>query len=152
MPKQIIFSKEEFEKIYYESDSLQEAANKLKMHYNTFRKYIKKFNLKIKNTPKIGLKYKLEDIFNGLYPQYPTSKLHKRLIKEGIKEHRCEKCKNTEWQGCSIPLELHHKNGNRTDHRLENLELLCPNCHAQTDTFKAKNISHIFIKDNLLED
>lgn len=85
MPKQIIFSKEEFEKIYYESDSLQEAANKLKMHYNTFRKYIKKFNLKIKNTPKIGLKYKLEDIFNGLYPQYPTSKLHKRLIKEGIK-------------------------------------------------------------------
>lgn len=38
-----------------------------------------------------------------------------------------------------IPLELHHKNGISNDHRLENLEMLCPNCHAFTDSYRGKN-------------
>lgn len=41
--------------------------------------------------------------------------------------------------GKPIVLELHHKNGNTHDHRLENLEILCPNCHSQTDNWKFKN-------------
>jgi predicted HNH restriction endonuclease len=49
------------------------------------------------------------------------------------------RCELTEWLGQPIPLELHHVNGERTDHRLENLQLLCPNCHALTDTYRARN-------------
>ncbi len=57
--------------------------------------------------------------------------LRLRLIKEGIKEARCEKCKLTEWVGEPIPLELDHINGDHWDSRLDNLQILCPNCHAQ---------------------
>ena len=39
-----------------------------------------------------------------------------------------------------IPLELHHRNGVRTDNSFDNLELLCPNGHAFTDNYRAKNI------------
>lgn len=70
---------------------------------------------------------------------YQTYKLAKRLIKEGLKERCCEKCKNTIWLGQPIPLELHHINGDRLDNRIENLQLLCPNCHAQTDNYRGKN-------------
>lgn len=66
--------------------------------------------------------------------------LKDRLIKEGIKERKCEKCGRTEWEGQSIPLQLHHINGNRTDNRLENLQVLCPNCHAQTDNFSGRKL------------
>lgn len=71
---------------------------------------------------------------------YRTSLIRPRLIKEGLKEHKCEICGNTTWQGKEIPLELHHINGINTDNRIENLQLLCPNCHALTDTFRGKNI------------
>ena len=53
--------------------------------------------------------------------------------------YKCFKCENKEWMGVSIPLELEHKNGNSEDNSLNNIELLCPNCHALTPTYKAKN-------------
>ena len=59
--------------------------------------------------------------------------MRKKLIEEGIKENKCEnpECGITDWHGKFLPLELHHINGNHYDNRLENLILLCPNCHAQ---------------------
>ncbi|SFQ39185.1 HNH endonuclease signature motif containing protein [Hymenobacter arizonensis] len=68
-----------------------------------------------------------------------TFRLRNRLILHGLKEHRCEQCKLAEWQGTLIPLELHHINGINNDHCLANLQLLCPNCHALTDTYRGKN-------------
>lgn len=69
-----------------------------------------------------------------------TDKLRKRLLKEGIKEHKCECCNNVVWMGYPIPLELHHVNGIKSDLRIDNLQMLCSNCHKQTDNFGAKNI------------
>ena len=68
-------------------------------------------------------------------------KLKNQLLKLGYKEHICEKCLGTEWFGEKIPLELHHINGNRFDNRIENIQFLCPNCHALTDNYRAKNMS-----------
>jgi Zn finger protein HypA/HybF involved in hydrogenase expression len=68
-----------------------------------------------------------------------ATKLKNRLIEEGLKEYRCERCKNTEWEGEPIPLQIHHVNGVHTDNRLENIQLLCPNCHSLTDTYAGKN-------------
>lgn len=90
-------------------------------------------------------KTKTEDLLveNSNYNSY---KLKKRLISEGYKEKRCECCGLTEWQGKEIPLELHHINGDNNDNRIENLEILCPNCHAQTDNYRGRNKSASFPK------
>lgn len=68
-----------------------------------------------------------------------SSKLRVRLLREGLFEYRCYSCELTEWMGKPIPLELEHINGVHRDNRIENLTLLCPNCHAQTDTYRGKN-------------
>ena len=68
-------------------------------------------------------------------PQRPTG----RLLAEGLKEPQCERCGLTEWQGQDLSLELHHVNGDGRDNRLENLMLLCPNCHSQTDSWGGRN-------------
>jgi 5-methylcytosine-specific restriction endonuclease McrA len=81
---------------------------------------------------------KLEDILTIQSP-YQSSKLKNRLIAAGYKHARCEACGLTEWNGLPIPLELHHINGDSTDNRIENLRILCPNCHAQTSN-RGKNI------------
>ena len=80
---------------------------------------------------------------------YQSYKLAKRLITEGIKELKCEYCNLSKWQNKPIPLELHHINGIHSDNRLENLQLLCPNCHALTDSYRGKNIKNLLIKMTL---
>ena len=71
----------------------------------------------------------------------PVSRAHlkSRLIAEGLKDDRCERCGINEWRGRSLSLALHHVNGDGLDNRLENLALLCPNCHAQTPNFSGRN-------------
>lgn len=55
------------------------------------------------------------------------------------RSHQCEVCKNNTWNNKPIPIELDHINGNHEDNSFGNLRLICPNCHAQTETYKAKN-------------
>jgi len=65
--------------------------------------------------------------------------IKQRLIAAGLKPKRCERCGIAEWRNAELSLSLHHINGDRHDNRLENLELLCPNCHSQTPNFGSKN-------------
>lgn len=71
---------------------------------------------------------------------YQSYKLKNRLLKEKLIENVCVDCGLTGiWNGKSINLHLDHINGINTDNRLENLRMLCPNCHSQTDTYTSKN-------------
>ena len=72
---------------------------------------------------------------------YQSYKLKNRLFKDKIKLPRCELCgwaKST--TNGRLPLELDHINGNRRDNRLENLRILCPNCHSLQSTHRGRNI------------
>ena len=101
----------------------------------------------------VNLKFKpfeakpIEEILieNSTYQSY---KLKRRLIEEGLKYAVCESCGQKTWLGQQIPLELHHVNGNNKDNRLQNLLLLCPNCHALTDSYRGKNKKNNIFSDN----
>jgi hypothetical protein len=77
------------------------------------------------------------------------------LLKHKLKEYKCENKNCTivdEWIGNTINLQMDHINGNRKDHRLENLRWLCPNCHSQTDTFCSRNSNRNTVSDEELKD
>ena len=84
----------------------------------------------------------LEDIFANKV-KIRSATLKERLIRVGLKESRCECCGNSEWNGKPIPTELHHIDGNHNNNALENLQILCPNCHAQTDSYCGRGISKL---------
>lgn len=62
-----------------------------------------------------------------------------RLLHAGLLKNRCDECGLSEWRGQPLSVQIDHVNGVRDDHRLENLRMLCPNCHSQTHTYGGRN-------------
>ena len=79
------------------------------------------------------------------YQQKTQLILKDRVLKAGLLETKCAICGITDWNNMSLVLQLDHINGNNRDNRIENLRLLCPNCHSQTETFSGKNATR-FLK------
>jgi len=122
-----------------------QAASTVGLYFNTFKYKALKLKCYKPNQSGKGIKkgkqskIKTEDILKGKYPNYQTFKLKQRLLEEGYKENKCEKCSISEWNGLILNIELDHIDGDRTNHKLKNLRMLCPNCHSQTETFRGKN-------------
>ena len=133
-----------------ESGSMAKAALILGMNYKTVCFHARRLDCFHTNQSGKGLKKRpskeaipIQAIFDGSHPTYQTHKIRKRLLIEGYKLHVCESCGLSEWLSKPIPLELHHRNGVKTDNSFENIELLCPNCHAFTENYRAKNIKKL---------
>ena len=80
-----------------------------------------------------------EDVIEKGLPMTPH-RIRSYLIR--VRGHRCEQCKLETWLGKPIPLDNHHKDGVWENNDLDNLELLCKNCHALTDSYGSKNIGN----------
>ena len=146
-------TKEEFEAAIKQSKSIAGMCRTLGLrpcggNYRLMHNAIVKFELDTSHFTGQGwntdLKFRPfeEKLLNEILVKastYQSFKLKRRLLKEGLKNPTCECCGLTEWQGAPIPLELHHLNGDNKDNRLENLQLLCPNCHALTDSYRGRN-------------
>lgn len=124
------------------SSNMSIACKKVGMYKTPFIRRAKKLgaykpNQGDRSSHTSSLGFKLEDILSGKHPQYTSGSLRKRLINEGIFKDECSKCGfNEHREGFEHSIcQLHHINGNPRDHRLENLEILCPNCHALTPNF-----------------
>jgi hypothetical protein len=123
------------------------AAEYLRVGYNLYRKFAKLyrdgngvplFDLHknqsghgISKTHASKKRFKLDDILLGKYPQYPREKLLRRLIISSYVVECCKNCSYSQKRPTDLktPLILHHINGNITDHRIDNIEVLCYNCY-----------------------
>jgi len=145
--------KDEIKQVVAKSKSIAEVCRYLGIkpnggNYKTIHKEIKEYDIDTSHFTgqgwNVGLGFKpkkkrpLEEILTE-NSNYQTFKLKNRLFEEGLKERRCECCNNTEWLNKPIALELHHIDGDNTNNKIENLQILCPNCHAQTDTYRGLN-------------
>ena len=137
---------EYFISVCNQSKSMAEAASKLQLHFNTFKRIATKLECYIPNQSGKGTNKKsiekvpLDEILNGLHPQFQTYKLKNKLLRNGLFENKCLICGITDWNGKKLNMELDHIDGNKYNHSLLNLRLLCPKCHSQTETFRGKNI------------
>ncbi len=120
--------------------TLHIAATELSMTVVTLWRRAKKLGLYWNEIPRTSSKkIPLDKILSGDHPDYQTFKLKNRLILEGYKENVCELCGISEWNGKKLSMQLDHIDGNCHNHKMDNLRLICPNCHSQTDTYCGKN-------------
>lgn len=84
------------------------------------------------------LNFNIDEVFKR-YNQPVKSQFLRKYIFQ-IKEYKCECCGNTEWLNQPINLEIHHIDGDKTNNTLENLQLLCPNCHSYTENYGSKKV------------
>ena len=113
---------------------------------DTLNSYLKKMEIEYAGQPakkgqyKGGNEYKPASYyFDNIHP-INSHKLKEKLIRDGLKEEKCEICGIHTWYNKKIPLELHHKNNNHLDNSFDNLAILCPNCHAIQEGNSGANI------------
>ena len=127
-----------------ENQSKAYMSQQLGCKWETLNRYLKLMGIEYagnqsgkgqtKKKPKMTLAEYLENS-----EDIQTNKVRIKILEEGLKPHKCECCGLGTWLDNPIPLEVHHKDGDRTHNELSNYELLCPNCHAFTDSYRGKN-------------
>ncbi|MBU1159955.1 HNH endonuclease [Patescibacteria group bacterium] len=148
------WNKDELEKASKESTSIRQVLKKLRLkeaggNYSQIKKYLNLYKINILHFKGKGWNKGLKGIGKPIIPlekilvknsNYQSYKLKNRLFIKKIKLPKCEECG---WAKISndgrLPLELDHINGDSKDNRLDNLRILCPNCHSLKPTHRGKN-------------
>lgn len=146
-----------FEKIVKESFSIRESLIRLGLkpcggNYSIFKKRVEELSIDISHfkgkghlrnsNHNWGNSRNLDEILKES-SHFNSYRLKNKLFKAGLLKNECNICGITEWQGMPISLHLDHINGINNDNRIENLRILCPNCHSQTSTYAGKNKNKI---------
>ena len=143
MRQDIVERKKEVLQWVEQNESKAYICKQLSCKPETLERYLKIFGVSYKGN--MGLKGKKSDtkyvpaLEYMKYDYVSAHKLKLKMIKDGIKEHKCEVCSITEWMGKKVPIELDHIDGDHYNNDFSNLRIVCPNCHAQTDTNSGKN-------------
>lgn len=150
--KKNLYEKEFFKGVVSKSCSYTDLVRNLGLrpycgNRITSKKYIELYKLDIshftfgrekKNNFKSKISLKEILVENSLFSN--TTILKNKLFKSGVKKRKCESCGQGEvWNGKKMALHLDHINGVNNDNRIENLRILCPNCHSTTKTYGGKN-------------
>lgn len=152
--KRVKYTKELLEEKVKDCYSFAELCRKLGLvpigsNPKTVKRKLDEFNVDYSHfTGKVWNKNPDNPVYRGKFlpnlcehSSLSSSNVKAMLFRMGLKENKCEnpECGLTEWHGKPLVCELHHINGDSTDNRLENLIILCPNCHSQTENFRNKN-------------
>lgn len=144
MRTDILERKEEILKWINENKSKAFISKQLKCKQETLNNYLIKMGINYvgnqsgKGMTKTKNKLSFQEYLDTSI-DIQSNKVRIKLLEEGIKPHKCENCGLEEWMGQPIPLELHHVDGDKTHNELSNYQLLCPNCHALTNSYRGKN-------------
>lgn len=138
------FSKEELEQFIKESYSYAQVCEKVGYSGGSGPKAIKEmiehYNFDVSHFK--GQAWN-KDGFN--YERFTSGKVIKSAnaidALVALRGRKCEKCQNEKWFDQPITLELHHLDGDKLNNEMDNLVLLCPNCHSYTDNWRGKNIN-----------
>ena len=136
---------EDIKKKISENIPMMQIAKDLHVKYDTLKTHLKRLGVDYKinqgrkgmphHESRVSVMYYIE---NNIPVKAPF--LRRKLIEEGIKENKCERCGITEWFGGELPLELHHLDGNHYNNSFDNLIILCSNCHAQLHGYNKATI------------
>lgn len=149
-------SKVELQKLLDESTSINNLFNKLDMSDSGASRKILYERIKYDDLSLDQLNYNRTEHKKNISKNFLTknideylqqnikvngTKLKQKLISHKLLEDKCSICGILPvWNNQKLNLQLDHINGDHRDNRLNNLRVLCPNCHSQTDTFCGKNI------------
>jgi hypothetical protein len=133
------FTDQEFIDLYNEHKHLGKIAVSLKIPMIQAWRIAKKLGLPFGGGGGVQKKIPLDEILAGDHPYFQTNKLRKKLLKEGIFNNKCSCCGISEWNNKEITMHLDHIDGDSSNHKKDNLRMLCPNCHSQTDTWCGRN-------------
>lgn len=126
--------------------SITAVARELGCQYGTLIRFLKKMNIEYStNQGRKGLPHlerrkerTAEEYLNSVVT--PKSSVLLKLLEKERGYRKCEICQNEFWNDKQIPLEIHHIDGDHNNKKIENILMVCPNCHAQTDNYKSKNM------------
>lgn len=140
--KTYIWDVEHIRTLAIQSSSLSHLLRTLSLdpkgkNFKTLKTFCETHNITFAN---INRQYWTDTDVYCVDSKYNRQSLSRRIKRDNWLEHQCSTCHNTgTWNEKPLPLQVDHINGVNTDHRKENLRWLCPNCHAQTDTYGGKN-------------
>lgn len=133
MPPTYIRPKEELLEAIKNSTNMSEASRKLEVPFTTFRDWALKYGIYNPNP----------NPMRPLVERKSSGGLLHNLIKRGLKKEICERCGlGNSWNKLSITLQVHHRDGDNKNNHIDNIEILCPNCHSQTRTYCGRNVKN----------